>query len=941
MPDDRDGAHDDTLTASPEVTPGPRRGSAVGGASPRAEAEATLPQIALGSGVASDPALTRPSDPVLGEHGAPGSRPEGVIRAGRPADYSTLMPVDPAHYVRTGELARGGMGKITAAHDRRLGRDVALKELLAPSDALRARFEREARITARLQHPVTIGVLEAGVWPTGDPFYAMNLVSGRSLDKVIAAQPALEQRFALVANVIAVADTIAYAHSRRIIHRDLKPANVLIGEFGETVVIDWGLAKDLADSSSLPDVSVGPYRGTGTDTEVGTVIGTPAYMPPEQANGDPVDERADVYALGALLYHVLAGAPPYVGPTSDAVLAEVIAGPPRPILEVAPTVPPDLATIVHTAMARAPRDRYPSAKELAAALKQFQTGQLVRGHHYTAGQLFQRWLRRHRTAVAVGVAALIVLAVVGAFSVRRIVDERERAEAQRAVAETQRRLAITRGADAQELMSFMLGDLREKLAPVGKLDLLAAVARKAVAYYEQRPDDETDADRGRRATALQNIGDVLLAQGDVARALALFQQAQGIAEGLRAADPTRSAWQLILATTDNRIGAVHMAHGELEATRGDYQHALDGLQAVVAKEPDHAEALRALVNTHRQLGDTLVDLGDGTAAVAQFRAAIALASKQAARAPGDLTWRRALAVNHSQLGGVLLLQGDVDGALREHREDVALSSQIVAADPTSGEAQNDLAGARSRVGDALTAKGDNAGALVEYRAALDVMKHLTERDPTNADWQQDRAVSHDRVGNLLLALGDPRAALVEYREGMAIKHRLADKDPTNRVAQRILAIGFNKLGSVMEQEHQPAAALAEYRKGLEILDGLTRAEPTNAGWQRDLAVSHYLVADMLLATKDPGHALDEARRSLALVEALATQDPANALWQADVIESHEQVGKMLRALGRRDEALASYQAGLARAEQQAKADPSNPAWTAAATRLRATIATRH
>src|SRR5262249_9553127 len=153
--------------------------------------------------------------------------------------------VDPVVFDLGRELASGGMGRITRAFDRRLGREVAIKEVLDP--LMRARFEREAAITARLQHPAIVPIYEAGTWPDGSAFYTMRLVDGGTLADAIGKAATMPARIALLPHVVAATEALAYAHSRRIIHRDLKPGNVLVGGFGETVVIDWGLAKELDD----------------------------------------------------------------------------------------------------------------------------------------------------------------------------------------------------------------------------------------------------------------------------------------------------------------------------------------------------------------------------------------------------------------------------------------------------------------------------------------------------------------------------------------------------------------------------------------------------------------------------------------------------------------------------------------------------------------------
>jgi serine/threonine protein kinase len=302
---------------------------------------------------ASHPDAIRDTHPAAVHASPPETAPSSLSST----DPSVLPAVDEHCYDITGELARGGLGRILRARDRRLDRPVALKQVLdsAPVDV--ARFVREALITARLQHPAIVPVYEAGRFASGEPFYAMKLVSGRSLKEVIQGTARLEERLALLPHVLAVADAMAYAHSHRIIHRDLKPSNVLVGPFGETVVIDWGLAKDLRappveEAASPTDAALAELPDQLTTA--GVIVGTPQYMPPEQARGEPVDERADVYALGAMLYYTLTGAMPYEGESAGSVLARLLAAPPPPLAARQPDVPQDLAAIVRKSMARDP-----------------------------------------------------------------------------------------------------------------------------------------------------------------------------------------------------------------------------------------------------------------------------------------------------------------------------------------------------------------------------------------------------------------------------------------------------------------------------------------------------------------------------------------------------------------------------------------------------------
>jgi WD40 repeat protein/tRNA A-37 threonylcarbamoyl transferase component Bud32 len=351
---------------------------------------------------------------------------------------------DPERYEPVSEHARGGLGRIVRAVDRRLGRTVAVKELLRHDPSNEARFLREGMITARLEHPGIVPVHEAGRWPNGDPYYVMKLVEGRTLRELIAEGATLRERLGLLPHVIAVADAVGYAHSQQVIHRDLKPSNVIVGAFGETIVVDWGLARDRKRDIPEPSDEILTTAGSVVSTVSGKVVGTPAYMSPEQARGDVVDERADVYALGAVLYEVLAGSPPHADATPQAVLDRVIAGPPCPLPTVVPQVPSELATIVRKAMARDPDARYPHAGALAEDLRRFTTGKLVSAHSYSTWELLRKKLSRHRGVVAVAIASMLVLGAIGVESFRRVVAERniarlEGGRAERALSSAEKR----------------------------------------------------------------------------------------------------------------------------------------------------------------------------------------------------------------------------------------------------------------------------------------------------------------------------------------------------------------------------------------------------------------------------------------------------------------------------------------------------------------------
>jgi serine/threonine protein kinase len=288
-------------------------------------------------------------------------------------------------------LGSGGMGVVYRARDTELDRDVAVKVLDLPEGRPEAvaRLRREAAVLARLEHPGIVPVHDVGTLPDGRAFYVMKLVRGERLDAAAVRTRPLEERVRVARRVC---DAVAFAHDRGVVHRDLKPSNVMIGAFGEVLVLDWGVAR-VRDAAAAAD---DPPPGARAGTAAGTVLGTPGYMAPEQARGEAAraDERADVFGIGALLHDLVAGAPPRNGPALPR-------GTPRP-----------LAAILRRCLAERPEDRYPAVTALAADLDAFLDRRPVAAHREGPLERAGRVLARHRTAALLILAYMVMRAAV-------------------------------------------------------------------------------------------------------------------------------------------------------------------------------------------------------------------------------------------------------------------------------------------------------------------------------------------------------------------------------------------------------------------------------------------------------------------------------------------------------------------------------------------------
>jgi tetratricopeptide (TPR) repeat protein/tRNA A-37 threonylcarbamoyl transferase component Bud32 len=669
-------------------------------------------------------------------------------------DEEILSSPHPSRYTISGELGAGGIGVVHLAFDRQLGREVALKELRqahgkAPLSqgqsrtSAEVRFLSEARITGRLEHPAIVPVYELGKHPDGTIYYTMKRVHGQTLTAAIADRD-LPGRLALLPRIIDACYAVAYAHSRGVIHRDLKPDNILLGDFGETVVLDWGLAKarGVADEHqrSLADMIAELRQATSTHTVAGTPLGTPAYMPPEQAAGelDAIDERSDLYSLGAILYELLTGRRPFEGGSALDVIIKVRSLPVISPMSIEPRCPRELEAIVLRAMRKDPAQRYADAQTLVADLLAFQTGGLVGAHTYSLSTLLARWLRRHRRAIGV---ALVALAVGGGAWWYRGHAERRRA----AVAEQRRESDVLRQVD--EILRQTAEDPGQKRWFDASTFRLIALREPAVeqrliaALGHPRPDVRRLVARalggmGSRAAVLPLAARLAKGVETSKEVVVEVISALGIIGDWRAEDAVhRARWHqgqnsyvwknteiayrmipLPPLPPDARLTASewHLRGRALENKKDDAA-ALAAYERAIALDPGSWRSLNNRANLRK-------DLGDFAGAMADYDAALKLR-------PTDFAMMHNRALLKRDLG-------DLRGALADADRAVALDGKATA-----------LRG-RSTIRHAM---GDLEGALADLRRAL-----VLEPDSSNnhfflADYWQDREdwpqalASYDRV----------------------------------------------------------------------------------------------------------------------------------------------------------------------------------------------------
>jgi serine/threonine-protein kinase len=684
-----------------------------------------------------------------------GPAPSGTI-AGAPVP-TFLPPTEPAaRYRILRPHARGGLGEVFVAEDAELGRQVALKEIQerhSRNPVSRSRFTVEAEITGQLEHPGIVPVYGLGQYADGRPYYAMRFIRGDNLHSAIrrfhrpgaaaaAAYESLEFR-QLLRRFVDVCNAIGYAHSRGVLHRDLKPGNIMLGQYGETLVVDWGLAKITGKAAELPATAAGSVSAAGTEMETtvrprtggdssatvaGQALGTPAYMSPEQAAGRLHDlgPATDIYSLGATLYELLTGKLPFEGQLAD-VLGQIQRGEfPHP-RSVNPAVPKPLEAICRKAMAVRPGERYTTAQDLGVDIEQWLADEPVTAWREPWTARARRWVRRHRTGVSVAAGLLgtaLVASVLGLFAVER---ERRRTEEQRHIAEQRRAEAESARSLADDVIRKMTG--RDALLMLVGQDRLVPpqveFLKQAGQYYEKV------APPGRPAKDVQNetarfyalAAKILAKTRQYAEAEAAVRKT--IAINARLADEfPAERFAADVAAGHYNLGYLLAEQRKFAEARLASDESVARYEKLLAAHPDDRKLRQDYVETCTNASDLMARTGQVAEAEELARRALAGQEQLLAADPTSLAARQGVGVmltNLARIQARLKKSAEAEQALDRA---AAGHAPLVAQNALDFKSAYQLAQVFDLQAEVFAAQNRLADAEAAHRRALGVWKNL-------------------------------------------------------------------------------------------------------------------------------------------------------------------------------------------------------------------------
>lgn len=731
-------------------------------------------------------------------------------------------------YQIIGELGRGGMGVVYKARQLGLNRLVALKMVLAGAHAGEeqlARFNLEAEAVAHFQHPNVVQIYDIGQHQ-GLPYFSLEYVDGGSLSDKIDNKPQAPLEAAQMITILAQA--MAYAHQNGIIHRDLKPVNVLMTKEGQPKIADFGLAKRL--------------EGDSTHTRSGSIMGTPSYMAPEQARGDTklAGPSVDIYALGAILYEMLTGHPPFVGATVLDTIEQVRTQEPVPPSQLQPNLPQDIETICLKCLQKETHKRYETMELLAEDLTRFLHGEPIKARPIGNLERLWRWTKRNpRIAALTGtILVLLIAGIVGsttaAFTINRsraaavkARDEAARnaqlAEEAKREADANARLAEGQANLAMGVLQDLISKVQDKLEDVpGNQELrkeILDIAVKGMDSARKLNDAHPQAEVS-RAAAYERMGRIYKQIGKSEEAMAQFKMVYEIVEQRLRQKPDNVHRKHNVAFVLRLLAEMSMdLKRDMAATLNYYQQALK-LQEEIVKQPyddegkiEPAVAQAQLAETHVRIGATYYRLGEPAQALPHFRDALAIRETLVAPLSAKPTREEQIRYYNAQqdLARTWIAIGDTNFRLRDRKAAEDYYGKAVALRQQLFKEQPKALFFKQQLGQVLGMRGEfrlRTGQLDQARNDLDQAVNLSEEvskvDLNQVDYQRDLALALYRRAEVALQQKDLSQAATDFQRCRQIREELAKKDPKNLRRRMELMMVLAHCG-----EHARAAALAE------------------------------------------------------------------------------------------------------------------------------------
>jgi serine/threonine-protein kinase len=749
---------------------------------------------------------------------------------------------------------QGGLGRLMIAKDEELNREIALKEILpayADSEDNRRRFIREAEITGALEHPGIVPVYSLGEFPDGRPFYAMRFIRGVDLRTAIEDYHKLpagaDKQLAfhqLLARFVTVCQAVDYAHNRGVIHRDLKPSNIMIGDYGETLVVDWGLAKTLDGDKGPPDFEVQAVtpsdRAQSDRTQAGRIVGTAQYMSPEQAAGrvDLLSPACDVYGLGATLYHLLAGRPPFEsdGEQDDTVL-RVQQGRFAPPREYARHLPRPLEAICLKGMARKPENRYANARELSLDLQRYLADERVLAYGEPVTARAWRWVRRHRTLMT-SLAATVLVAAAGLLvGVGLLKTQRDRAEHNFQLAQDAVRQYYIRVSEETLLNQPGLQPLRDELL------------RQALEYYEQFLDERGEDASLAREVARANffVGRITESIDSPAKALPHYEQAaqqqKKLLErgGAGVSDELKSEY----AETVNATGRALQKMQRVEEARRRYEEAATLRERLAAEHPEDVEMARSLASSVMNLGLLELMAGKPAAALPLLDRAQGLRLAHAEEdSPAATRLRRDVGMGYYNLAQAHLQTGDLPAAEKNLLAAIGVFEKLVTEAPADFEQQRRLAICQRMLGDVKAANGKGPEAIKSYEQARGMLSEIAARNPNVPDYAADLAGVRMNLAQQLENAGEGERAVGEFDAAIEGLRKLIENQTATPRQRSDLGVALRAEGELLLKLKREDEARKRLEESKRVLELLVREHPNVPSYAAELKLTSDLLGDV-------------------------------------------------------------------------------------------------